>query len=145
MLANNLKKLRKEKRLTLEEIATALGTSRQTIYKYENGIISNIPTEKIELLAELFGVTPARLMGWGADAKSYADMGIMSISTKKLPILGSIACGEPIYASEEHESFAAADENIDADFCLRANGDSMTVILFLFARRTRLTTERLRR
>ena len=125
MLANNLKKLRKEKRLTLEELATALGTSRQTIYKYENGIITNSPTEKIELLADLLGVTPAVLMGWGTDIKSYADIGVMPISTKKLPILGSIACGEPIYASEEHESYAAADEKIDADFCLRASGDSM--------------------
>ena len=125
MLANNLKKLRKEKRLTLEELATALGTSRQTIYKYENGIITNIPTEKIELLADLLGVTPAVLMGWGTDIKSYAEIGVMPISTKKLPILGSIACGEPIYASEEHESYAAADEKIDADFCLRASGDSM--------------------
>ncbi len=125
MLANNLKKLRKEKRLTLEELATALGTSRQTIYKYENGIINNIPAEKVELLANILGVSPSRLMGWGTDAKSYTDMGIMPISTKRLPILGSIACGEPIYASEEHESFAAADDKIDADFCLRASGDSM--------------------
>ena len=43
MLAGNLKRLRKEKKLTLEQIAEALGTSKQTIHRYENGIITNVP------------------------------------------------------------------------------------------------------
>ena len=124
MLARNLKKLRKEKKLTLEEIAAALGTSKQTIHRYENGIISNVPPEKVEALAKVLEVTPAELMGWEEGLSNVS--GIMPISIKRLPILGEIACGEPIYASEEHESYAAADENINADFCLRAHGDSMT-------------------
>ena len=41
-------------------------------------------------------------------------------------MLGEIACGEPIYAEEEHETYFAADSSLDADFCLRAHGDSMT-------------------
>ncbi|MBR5140033.1 MAG: helix-turn-helix domain-containing protein [Clostridia bacterium] len=124
MLARNLKKLRKEKKLTLEEIAAALGTSKQTIHRYENGIISNVPPEKVEALAKVLQVTPAELMGWEEGLSNVS--GIMPISIKRLPILGEIACGEPIYASEDHESYAAADENINADFCLRAHGDSMT-------------------
>ena len=124
MLARNLKRLRKERKLTLEEIAAALGTSKQTIHRYENGIISNVPPEKIEAIAKLLEVTPAELMGW--EMGIPMTNGIMPISIKRLPILGEIACGEPIYASEEHESYAAADENINADFCLRAHGDSMT-------------------
>ena len=124
MLADNIKRLRKEKGLTLDAVATALGTKRPTIYKYENGIITNIPGEKIEQLAEIFGVTPAQLMGW-SDEDEKANYGIMPISVKKLPILGSISCGEPIYAAEEHESYACIDDTLNADFCLRANGDSM--------------------
>ena len=122
MFASNLKRLRKEKNLTLEEIAEALGTSKQTIHRYERGIISNVPEKKVQALAALLGVTPAELMGWES-TPSYK--GIMPISTKRLPILGEIACGEPIYASEEHESYASADDTLDADFCLRAHGDSM--------------------
>lgn len=125
MLSKNLKRLRKEKRLTLEEIAEALGTSKQTIHRYENGIISNVPSEKVQALASLLEVTPAELMGWEEIGSAPAARGVMPISIKKLPLLGEIACGEPIYAAEEHESFAAADENLDADFCLRAHGDSM--------------------
>ena len=106
MLARNLKRLRKERKLTLEEIAAALGTSKQTIHRYENGIISNVPPEKIEAIAKLLEVTPAELMGW--EMGIPMANGIMPISIKRLPILGEIACGEPIYASEEHESYAAA-------------------------------------
>lgn len=125
MLANNLKKLRKEKKLTLEVLAQALGTSKQTIHRYENGIITNIPPEKVQALANLLGVTPAELMGWETHNGIPSVRGVLPISTKRLPILGEIACGEPIYASEEHESFATADDHLDADFCLRAHGDSM--------------------
>lgn len=125
MLAGNLKRLRKERKLTLEEIAEALGTSKQTIHRYENGIITNIPPEKVKALAKILEISPSELMGWERGELPSAD-GIMRIATKKLPILGEIACGEPIYAREEYESYASADENLDADFCLRAHGDSMT-------------------
>lgn len=47
------------------------------------------------------------------------------ITRKKIPMLGNVACGEPIYATEEHDNFIDADEDVDADFCLTAKGDSM--------------------
>lgn len=124
MLSRNLKRLRKERKMTLDELATKIGTSKQTIHRYENGIITNVPPEKVTLLAAALGVSPAELMGWES-AAIPSVRGVLPISTKRLPILGEIACGEPIYASEEHESYAAADEKLDADFCLRAHGDSM--------------------
>ncbi len=123
MIASRLKSLRKEKRMTLDELAARVGTSKQTIHRYENGIITNIPHEKIESLATALGVTPADLMGWEYNSTFN---NIVPISIKRLPILGAISCGEPQYANEEHESFAAADRHIDADFCLIASGDSMT-------------------
>ena len=123
MLSRNLKRLRKEKDMTLEELALRVGTSKQTIHRYEHGIISNVPRERIERLAEALEVTPSHLMGWGEEFAKIG--GLMPISVKRLPILGDIACGEPIYASEEHESFATASDTLDADFCLRAHGDSM--------------------
>jgi repressor LexA len=122
MIANRLKELRRKSKLTLDEVALALGTSKQTIHRYENGIISNIPHEKIKRLAEIFRVSPSELMGWGQTA---LPEGAMPISTKRLPVLGEIACGNPIFATEEHESYIAADGGLDADFCLVAHGDSM--------------------
>ena len=50
---------------------------------------------------------------------------IIPISTKRFPLLGDIACGKPIMANEEKELYVEAGANIDADFCLKAKGDSM--------------------
>lgn len=124
MLSNKLKELRKAKKMTLEELAEKIGTSRQTIHRYETGKIANIPPEKVEALASALDTTPSALMGWGEDLYERFD-NILPISIKRVPILGDIACGEPIYAEEEHESFAAVNSSLDADFCLRAKGDSM--------------------
>ena len=124
MLSNKLKSLRRERKMTLDDLAKKLGTSRQTIHRYENGTISNIPPEKVELLAEALNTTPQYLMGW---ENTYSGIeNIIPISTRAIPMLGEIACGEPIYATEEHETYFAADSSLDADFCLRAHGDSMT-------------------
>lgn len=59
-----LKNRRLELGYTLEDIAKKIGTSKQTIQRYEAGIISNIPSDKIEALAKVLQITPAYLMGW---------------------------------------------------------------------------------
>lgn len=59
-----IKKLRNEHQMTLDDLAEKLNTTRQTIFKYENDIITNIPSDKIELLANTFHVSPAYIMGW---------------------------------------------------------------------------------
>ena len=118
MLSNNLKRLRKEKGMTMEELAKRLGTSKQTIYKYENGIVANVPPEKIVLLAEALSTTPSELMGWVSREG-------MPVTMKRVPLIGEIACGKPLLACEEHDSFVVGEEGMDVDFCLRAHGDSM--------------------
>ena len=126
MLANKLREMRKEKGFTLEALAERLGTSRQTIHRYENGKISNIPPEKVVLLADALETTPAHLMGWEKEQDVvFGYENILPISIKRLPILGEISCGKPVYAEEERESYIAADACLDADFCLKASGDSM--------------------
>lgn len=59
-----IKKIRKEKNITQTELAEAIGVSKQTMYKYENNIISNIPSDKIELIAKKLNISPGLLMGW---------------------------------------------------------------------------------
>lgn len=124
MLSNKLKALRKEKKLTLEELAELVGTSKQTIHRYETGKIANIPPEKVEALATALDTTPSVLMGWSDELYEKFE-NILPITIKRLPVLGEIACGEPIYAEEQYGSFAPARAEMDADFCLRAKGDSM--------------------
>ena len=123
MLAQKLHALRRARGLTLVELAEAIGTSKQTISRYEKGIIANIPKEKIELLARALEVTPSELMGWEDNLERFEN--VMPLGSKRLPMLGRIACGKPIFAETEHEAYVSVGENIDADFCLRAVGDSM--------------------
>ncbi len=121
----------KRKRLslgyTLEELATRVGTSKQTVFRYETQEITNIPAEKIELIASALGTTPSYLMGWESEESAELSLysNISPIAKKRIPMLGEIACGEPIYAEEHHETYVCASGDIDADFCLKAHGDSM--------------------
>lgn len=50
--------------LSQEDLAKAIGSTKQAIYKYESGIVSNIPMDKVEIIANRLNVTPAYLMGW---------------------------------------------------------------------------------
>lgn len=128
MLGERIRRLRKERQMSLEELAENIGTSRQTVHRYETGAISNIPHEKIEAMAKALGTTPSKLMGWENDFSSINSITSADFSasnTKTLPILGNVACGEPIFASEERGYYAKASANLAADFCLTAKGDSM--------------------
>ena len=59
-----IKSAREQKNLTLEEVAKRCETTKQTIFKYENEIVTNIPYEKIVLLSKALDVTPSYLFGW---------------------------------------------------------------------------------
>ena len=63
-------------------------------------------------------------MGW-SDGEIGGYENISPISTRMVPMLGEIACGQPIYATEERGEYAVANNDLSADFCLRAHGDSM--------------------
>ena len=125
MKSLKLKELRKSKGMTLDELALLVGTSKQTIHRYETGAISNVPPEKVESLAVALGTTPSELMGWD-DEPVMQYKNLMPMGIKQLPVLGDIACGMPIYAEERHESYVSVSERLNADFCLVAHGDSMT-------------------
>lgn len=122
-----IKKERLRNNLSQEEVAKAIDSTKQAVYKYENGIVTNIPMDKIEKMAQLFGVSPAYLMGWEEKSAPQLDLQLFAearpVHRKRLQMLGNVACGEPIFAEAEQDSMIDADT--DADFCLTAKGDSM--------------------
>ncbi len=63
-IGNRIKNLRLQIGLSQSELAEMMGTIKQTIYKYETGVITNIPSDKIEQLARIFKVSPSYIMGW---------------------------------------------------------------------------------
>ena len=63
-IGRNIYRARKLSGMTLEELSKHIGISRQTLSRYENGIIGNIPSDRIEKIAIALNVSPAQLMGW---------------------------------------------------------------------------------
>ena len=69
-VGGRIKILRDKRNLTLEEVAHMIGVRKQTVFKYENEIISNIPYERIVSLATALNTTPGFLIGWGDPAEA---------------------------------------------------------------------------
>lgn len=78
-----LKNLRKQRGLTLEEVADMLSLNKATVQKYESGVIAGIPSDKIEALATIYKTTPAFIMGWDSDVERLADTIYARLQTDK--------------------------------------------------------------
>lgn len=123
-----IKSLREKKNISQTNLAKYIHASKQTVFKYENDIITNIPMDKIKSIASILGVSPSYLMGWENESNEKNLIGydnISAVSTQHVPMLGYIACGKPIYANEDRESYVLCGTRIKADFCLTCKGDSM--------------------
>ena len=116
-LHERIKKCRLERGMTLLEVANALGVREATAQRYESGEIKNLKQATVLEMAKIFNCSPAYLMGWEEFAESPAN-------AEKLPLLGKIAAGQPILATEDCEYFSPINDT-RADFCLRVKGDSM--------------------
>lgn len=90
-----LKELRTNKNLSLDDVSKQLGIARQTLYKYETGIITNIPLTRIEELAKIYRVEPGYIMGWKDDSK-LEILGKVDVSSNYPYIPFSVAAGSPI-------------------------------------------------
>ncbi len=67
-IGEKIKTFREALDMTQEDLAKRIHVTKQTIFKYENGIITNIPMSKITMLAESLGTTPSELLGWGTES-----------------------------------------------------------------------------
>lgn len=66
------KEIREKLGLSQTEFAAKIGVSKQTLYKYENDIITNIPSNVIEKVAKYGNVHPSYLMGWDDEVHTAA-------------------------------------------------------------------------
>lgn len=166
-VGDRIKHLRNSRRMTLAELSGKVGVSRQTLSRYETGVITNISLDMIEKLADALETTPAYIMGWEDDPHDYDNdaelianlrpglleffdgdvkraymaqqqidkdraLDFSSIPNlmpmpkmKKVPLIGTIQCGEPVLADENIEDYYDIPSNISADFALKCKGDSM--------------------
>ena len=63
-VGDRIKELRLKLGLSQVDFADKINVSKQTLYKYENNIITNIPSDKVEAAAKLGNISPSYLMGW---------------------------------------------------------------------------------
>ena len=128
-VGDRIRQVRQEQDVTQQELADYIGVSKQAVYKYENNIVTNIPTDKVDAIAKRLKVSPAYLMGWEEQPepkKPPIPPGFEPMpKMKKIPLIGSIACGEPITAEQNIEKMVDVPENIRCDFSLTCHGDSM--------------------
>ena len=119
---------REELGISQEELAKRMGyKSRSSINKIEKGE-NDIPQSKIVAFAQALRTTPEALMGWEQSPAPVSDdlpANVFPIHTKKVPLLGTIAAGVPIYADENFDGYRECTKDIDADSCLKIQGDSM--------------------
>lgn len=130
IISLRIKELRKTNGFTQEELAAKLRknfnlkTDRVTISRWESG--SQVPEMyALGCLAKIFNVTIDYLNGTEGNYVFEIGNIIPFPKTKKIPLIGQIACGEPIFADQNIESYINMPENVNGSFALRCKGDSM--------------------
>lgn len=125
--SDNLKKYRKSKRMTLEELADDInaryGTkmAKGTISRWENG--SDTTSDTIQVLSDYFGVTMEEMLGIQLNRDDVKIVDTM------IPVLGTISAGTPLYAEQNILGYTACPpfkKSVNRSlFYLRVRGDSM--------------------
>ena len=119
MISNRIEEARLKKGVSMRQAAADMGFPYTTYVNYEKGI-SETNSENLVKIALYYNVTADFLIGVSTSSE-FID--INPLKKKKYPLIGAVACGEPI-VSESNEIFNF--DVIDADFALRCKGDSMT-------------------
>lgn len=131
-VGERMKARRKQIGMSAEQIAEQLNISPSTVYRYENGDIEKMGIDKLTPIAKALRTTPAYLMGWDTSEKSSLPPDAIPFDPAKghrIPILGRISAGLPLYAEEHIEGYTVTDLNGGAEyFGLRVRGDSMNAI-----------------
>lgn len=113
--------------MTAAELSRLSGVNEGAISQYRKGSYK-ANQQSLEKIAKALNVSIPWLMG--ADVKSDVitipnHANIFPIETKKIPLLGKIAAGQPVLTEECFDSYVQCGNVINADFCLRVQGDSM--------------------
>ena len=121
-----LKKARQQANLSQKEMADKLEINARTYGSYERDE-RDVSTAVLLKICNVLHISSDELLDTDAvrSANIYDFPNISPVHLKRFRMLGEIACGEPIWAEEDKESYVMADTDIHADFCLKAKGDSM--------------------
>ena len=117
-----LKQLRKERGLSQDELAAILGTTKQVLSRYETK--KRVP--RLSVVAEFARKLDIPLSSLSGEAPMTPPGALPVGGRRRVPILGAVACGEPIYNPGDGTEFVSVEDDLPCDFALIAQGDSMT-------------------
>lgn len=124
-IASRIREYREREDLTLAEMAQMTGVPAQTLNRYELG--KRAPKIDVAVqIAERLGVNPLWLQGYDVPVLTGVPDGFDPVpETYTVPRVGAIACGTPILAEQNIETYDAVPNRIRCDFTLVCKGDSM--------------------
>ena len=121
IFAKNLSALLAENNETQAALAEILHVAASSVSGWCCG--AKMPRmDKIEQIALHFGVPRSRLI----EENRFPSSNAQPIDLDRVPLVGRIACGQPILAEEHIEDYVDMPRHINADFALECHGDSMT-------------------
>ncbi len=110
--------------ISYSELSSRTGIPKSALQRYCTGATEKIPLDRLSKIASALDVPVTYLLGW--DASSNLPNNIIPMpEMRKIPLIGSIACGAPILADEHIEDYIDIPKHIHADFALTCKGDSM--------------------
>ena len=129
-ISKRLLQLIEDNDISYGELSKKTNIPNSALQRYATGETEKIPITRIEVIAKALNTTAQFIMGWDENESYNNDIfsipGINPIpKTYKRPRLGTIACGEPILAEENIETYDDIPDNIKCDFTLVCKGDSM--------------------
>lgn len=127
-IGDRIRARREELGMSQDELGKRLGyKSRSSINKIELDQ-RNLTQSKIKAIADALDTTPSYIMGWDEPAESVPGA-VPYIPNKRIPVLGRISAGLPLYAEQNIESYMSIELPDDGEyFALIAHGDSMDAL-----------------
>ena len=124
-IGSNIRRLRTDAQLSQAELGKIAGVTDKAVSTWE----ADIKTPRmgaVEKMAAYFGVPKSAILDDAHPSSVPIPPGFEPLPKMvKRPLVGSIACGQPITAEENIEDYVDVPEDAQCDFCLRCKGDSM--------------------
>ncbi len=128
LIGGRIKEIRKEKDMTLEEVAKRIGVAKSTIQRYEAGLISSPKQPVLAAMAKAFNISEEWLCGVSnlkeEQGNQSFDDGMIPI-----PVLGEVSAGMGKYATDNITGYIFEEKDSITDDCeyvyLKVSGDSM--------------------
>lgn len=106
-------------------LAREAGVNKNTLYSMIKRDNDKADAATLNKLAQALGVPVSAFYGDAQEDALPRHPAILPVQVKAVPLLGSIACGEPIFADADFSSYTAVGAQLNCDFALRCEGDSM--------------------